>query len=48
MGTRKRQSLIVGWVNTNIRAVIEAGLLSQFSSALITSIANWAWATELG
>jgi hypothetical protein len=35
---RKLPTLIVGWMNTNIRAVAEAGLLSRFDSVLITSI----------
>jgi hypothetical protein len=35
---RKLQTLVVGSANTNIRAVVEAGLLAQFSSVLITSI----------
>jgi hypothetical protein len=35
---RKLENLIVGWLNSNIRAVIGAGLLSQFRSVLITSI----------
>lgn len=35
---RKLQHFTVGWINTNIRAVVEAGLLSQFNWVLITSI----------
>jgi hypothetical protein len=35
---RKLQTLAVGWLDINIRAVVEAGLLSQFGSVLITSI----------
>jgi hypothetical protein len=34
----KLESLIVGWTNTNIRAVADVGFLSQFSSVLISSI----------
>ena len=35
---RKLQDLTVGWMNANIREVVEAGLLSQFRSVLVTSI----------
>jgi len=35
---RKLESLTVGWLNTNIRAVVGAKLLSQFSWVFITSI----------
>ena len=34
----KLENLTVGWIDTNIRAVVEAKLLSQFSWVLITSI----------
>jgi hypothetical protein len=35
---RTLQALVVGWADTNIRTIAEAGLLSQFGSVLITSI----------
>jgi hypothetical protein len=35
---RTLKTLVVGWVDTNISAIVKAGLLSQFGSVLITSI----------
>src|SRR5262249_20356475 len=32
------QGLTIGWLDTNIRQVVESGLLSQFGHVLITSI----------
>jgi hypothetical protein len=35
---RKLRDLTVGWIDADIREVVETGLLSQFSSVLLTSI----------
>jgi hypothetical protein len=35
---RKLRDLTIGWINADIREVVETGLLSQFSSVLLTSI----------
>jgi hypothetical protein len=35
---RELNNLVVGWIDTNIRTVVEAGLLSRFSYVLISSI----------